>query len=305
MGLSEKLTLYTSEDAPPAYEENAAPVTALEGKILARLRSIWTSNKLQAFYTDAQLTTLAKKLATIDFARMASERRFPHSDIAIDFVALALYDIVILGDDSGSMTYAVDETRVDDLRTIVKSIAQVAQLFDDDGIEVRWFNSDKELNNVTDGAAVDAFFAANAFGGTTPMGKKLQERVIEPMVLKKITKGRLAKPVLVFVITDGDPDSRTDVVDVIRGAKTAAKKSKYGEFAVAFAFAQVGKDVKAQKWLAEIDTHPDVGNSIDATSHYEMEQEEFKANGIDLTPHLWLMKLTLGAVDPALDAEDE
>ncbi len=305
MGLSEKLTLYASEEAPPAYEAAAAPATALEGKILDRLRKIWTENKLQAFYTDAQLAKLATKLAKIDFAQMASERRFPHSDLAVDFVALALYDIVILGDDSGSMTFFADEERVDDLRSIVKSIAAVAQKFDDDGIELRWFNSSKELNNITDGATVDAFFAENKFGGTTPMGKKLQERVLEPMVLKKIKKNKLEKPVLVFVITDGDPDSRSDVVDAIRGAKTAATKSKYGEFAVAFAFAQVGKDAKAQKWLGEIDVHPDVGNSIDCTSHFEMEQEEFAKNGIDLTPHLWLMKLMLGGIDSAMDAEDE
>ena len=39
---------------------------------------------------------------------------------------------------------------------------------------------------------------------------------------------------------------------------------------------QVGKDVGAQRFLASLDTDPEVGKAIDCTSYYENESEEFK-----------------------------
>ncbi len=124
--------------------------------------------------------------------------------------------------------------------------------------------------------------------------------------MDKIKSNTLEKPVLVFVITDGIPDNKGEVVDAISRAKAAATKSKYGEFGIAFQFGQVGKDAKAQQWLGEIDTHPKVGNSIDCTSNFEMEQAEFMTKTRrDLTASLWLLKLMIGAVDPEMDQGDE
>jgi hypothetical protein len=57
-------------------------------------------------------------------------------ELAVDLCALALYDIVIYADDSGSMESG-DGERIQDLKLIVAKVAEVATLFDDDGIEVR------------------------------------------------------------------------------------------------------------------------------------------------------------------------
>lgn len=57
-------------------------------------------------------------------------------ELAVDLASLALYDIVIYGDDSGSMESG-DGERIEDLKLIVAKVAEVATLFDDDGIEVR------------------------------------------------------------------------------------------------------------------------------------------------------------------------
>lgn len=56
-------------------------------------------------------------------------------EMAVSLSALALYDIVIYADDSGSMASG-DGERIEDLKLIVVKVAEVATLFDDDGIEV-------------------------------------------------------------------------------------------------------------------------------------------------------------------------
>ena len=53
---------------------------------------------------------------------------------------------------------------------------------------------------------------------------------------------------------------------------------------------QVGKDQKAQAFLATLDKDPVVGKMVDATSYYELEAEEYARKGITLTPDVWLVK---------------
>jgi hypothetical protein len=48
-----------------------------------------------------------------------------------------------------------------------------------------------------------------------------------------------------------------------------------------------------------------VGDIVDVTSHFEEEQMQCAKKGITLTPHLWLLKMMLGGIDPTYDEEDE
>ena len=54
-------------------------------------------------------------------------------ELALDLVALALYDIVIYADDSTSMKYAENGSRIDDMKVVLERVTEVATLFDDDG----------------------------------------------------------------------------------------------------------------------------------------------------------------------------
>lgn len=69
-------------------------------------------------------------------------------ELALDLVSLALYDTVLYCDDSGSMQGCENGQRIDDLKVIVSKVAEVATLFDDDGINVRFINSKKEGNGI-------------------------------------------------------------------------------------------------------------------------------------------------------------
>ena len=66
---------------------------------------------------------------------------------------------------------------------------------------------------------------------------------------------------------------------------------------------QVGKDTDAQAFLARLDNDRDVGNMVDATSYFELEAEEYRQKGIQLTPELWMVKLMVGAIDPTYDEQ--
>ena len=56
-------------------------------------------------------------------------------------------------------------------------------------------------------------------------------------------------------------------------------------------FAQVGNDMKATRFLEELDNHPQIGGLIDCTSNFETEQAEMsRKSGIDLTPEMWLVR---------------
>lgn len=53
----------------------------------------------------------------------------------------------------------------------------------------------------------------------------------------------------------------------------------------------MGKDQRAQAFLGQLDSHPEVGASIDCTSYYELESAEYQRRGINLSPSMWLVKM--------------
>ncbi len=143
------------------------------------------------------------------------------------------------------------------------------------------------------------------FTGMTPLGSSLDSKVIRPFLGGGISNRNLQKPILVITITDGEPtgEPQNTVANVIKNAKHMCASSIYGPNAIAFEFAQVGKDTKAQAFLGRLDTDPEIGKMIDATSYYELEAEEYMRRGVNLTPELWLVKLMVGAVDPTYDEQ--
>ena len=54
-------------------------------------------------------------------------------ELAHDLATLAVYDVVIFADDSGSMIFEENGERINDLKVILARVAEVATLFDEDG----------------------------------------------------------------------------------------------------------------------------------------------------------------------------
>lgn len=136
----------------------------------------------------------------------------------------------------------------------------------------------------------------------------MMEKVLTPLVLTPARSGQLRKPVLVISITDGAPagEDRWTIAKSIKNAANELRNTRFGPDAVSFQFAQVGNDMGASTFLAELDANPDVGSLIDCTSNYEIEADQAKrAQNVDLSPELWLIKLLLGPIDSSYDSKDE
>lgn len=280
---------------------------ALSGVLQNKLRQMIQVNRLDCFYppNSPQLNQLFSTVNSVDFKAMAARYNMP-LELATEMVTLALYDIVIFCDDSGSMQFEESGERVNDLKVILGRVAEVATNFDTNGINIRFMNCNVQGNNIRDSISASNLVSQVQFNGLTPLGSKLDEKVMRPFIVDPVQSRSLQKPVLVIVITDGEPtgEAPNTVLNVIKGVKQMVSNSQYGPGAVGIEFSQVGKDMGAQRFLATLDKDPEVGKNIDATSYYEMEQEEYARKGVTLTPDLWLMKLMVGAVDPTFDEQD-
>ncbi|GAQ83863.1 hypothetical protein KFL_001650160 [Klebsormidium nitens] len=273
--------------------------------VLARLQSIVQVNGLEKFYTHQATQSLAQTIdSSINFDFLAASWGMP-KELAIDLAALALYDTVILVDDSSSMSFEENGERIEDLKEILSKVAEVATLFDQDGIVIRFLNSRLEGNGIRNKEDAENLVNQVRFQGLTPLAGSMQRNVLDSLVFRFAAAGELQKPVLVITITDGEPtdNPRDAILHTIAGAKRRLAP-QYGPKAVAFQFAQVGRDQRAQAFLERLDNHPEVGDIIDCTSYFELEAEEFRKKGVDLTPHLWLVKMMVGAIDPSYDEMD-
>jgi hypothetical protein len=192
-------------------------------------------------------------------------------EIANDIVRLALYDIVIYIDDSGSMSFEENGERIKDLGLILQRVAFAGTLFDDDGIELRFMNEDlpiQQLSGIRNEQQVQQLLAQKRYKGLTPFGTELRKKIVDPILVSRLNSGRMEKPLLIICITDGQPagENANTLVETVQYAVQAAQRSQYGPGAVAFQFAQVGNDQKATEFLAKLDNDPLVGREVDCTS---------------------------------------
>ena len=224
---------------------------------------------LQNFYppNSPQLDAIANR-ASSQVQILAQQWRV-NPEIAQDIVKLALYDVILYVDDSGSMAFEENGERIDDLKLIINRVAFAAGLFDEDGIQVRFMNSLEQGNGIKQPQQVEDLISRVRFQGLTPMGRELQNKVLQPLVVNAASAGQLRKPVLVIIITDGQPtgESQRDISNIILGASRQLQQNpRYGRGALAFQFAQVGNDIKAREFLKQLDENREIGDIIDCTS---------------------------------------
>ncbi|BFZ55384.1 hypothetical protein PYCC9005_002424 [Savitreella phatthalungensis] len=276
--------------------------------LFALLDGCVRDQNIGAFYTPqavqaiADLPDLARKLEDV-----AAQWQIP-VEMAYDLVKLALFDTIILVDDSGSMSFEEGGDRINDLRAILEKVVFVVGLFDLDGISVRFLNSDVQGNGIRSTADVHNLVSQIRFTGITPLGTSLERKVLEPYVLGPARASHLRKPVLAITITDGAPqgESKDKLFKVIRHAKEELQRTRYGPDAISFEFVQVGNDIKAREFLGQLDRDVEIGGFVDCTSNYELEADEMARIGVhNFSPGVYLMKLMLGAIDSSYDSKDE
>ncbi|WVQ75490.1 hypothetical protein IAR50_005115 [Cryptococcus sp. DSM 104548] len=272
------------------------------------LRQCVQDQNLQAFYNPQSLEIIAQGVAQSGaLNKIAQAWKIP-MELATELVKIALFDVIIYVDDSGSMAYEDGGERIEDLKLILSRVAYAASLFDQDGIQIRMMNSHIEGNHIKSEQEALRLVSQIQFSGLTPLGTSLWQKVLQPLVLGPAYHGRLRKPVLVLCITDGSPagEAKGHLFNVIARADHELKQTRYGPDAISYQFAQVGDDLKASRFLAELDSHPVVGPRVDCTSNFETEQEEVqRRTGAILDPTTWIVKLLMGPISLGFDLRDE
>ena len=272
-----------------------------------RIDSVIQDKNLHYFYpiNSPQYNALLNRVSHVDFPSIAAKRRIP-LELALDLAAIAVVDVILFVDDSGSMLF--DEQwnqsteKTDDLKLILSRVVDITSQFDDDGLSLRFFNSNIDSDNITSEQEAMNALAKVHYNGGTPLGRNLLTKVLEPFVYAKARKNQLTKPVMVYIITDGVPDNKQEVKDNIHKCKEWLSQTGYGKSAVNIMFAQVGNSQSAAQYLKqELDNDPDIGDDVDTTGNFEMEYEKYKPKGVDLTPDLWLLQMTLGSLVRAYD----
>lgn len=183
-------------------------------------------------------------------------------------INLSDYDYKIVIDKSGSMSTNDTPTRIsrwEQAKEWSKAIAQKCELYDSDGIDVIIFDSFiTQFKNVTSDK-VDELFRKNNPGGSTNTAGAIELALSDyfegkPEVKSQSFLGKMfskeqpiaslaRKPLIIICITDGEPNSQTDLENVI--VKATKKLSSDSEIGITFI--QVGKDSSARKFLKKLD----------------------------------------------------
>lgn len=158
---------------------------------------------------------------------------------------LANFDFQILIDTSGSMG-SIDPgkigTRLQRAKeSVIGLVGELSQV-DEDGLDIIFFGGETvtHVSGVKSTVGVETAFNRRASGGTP---------TAEALAKAFEVAGKSDKPDFVIVITDGEPNNRQAVKDVL--IKQANSQTNDADLTVLFI--QIGDDASAASFLAELD----------------------------------------------------
>ena len=160
-------------------------------------------------------------------------------------------DYTLIIDKSGSMStpdQAGGRTRWQIAQESTIALARKCEEFDPDGITVYVFSGKfKRYDNVTT-AKVAQIFQVNDPAGTTNLGSVLQD-ALNNYFQRKAAGQTKPNGETILVITDGEPDDRKAVFEIIISATRQMEKDEE----LGISMIQVGSDPQATKFLKALD----------------------------------------------------
>lgn len=159
-------------------------------------------------------------------------------------------DYTLIIDKSGSMSTPDQRggrSRWAEVQESTLALARKCEQFDPDGITVYLFSSRfKRYDDVTS-AKVEQLFLENDPSGTTNLASVLQDATNNYIQRKR--SGQTKQGETILVITDGEPDDRRAVMEVIVNASRQLDQDEE----LAISLIQVGSDPQASKFLKALD----------------------------------------------------
>ncbi|OQV04219.1 hypothetical protein CLAIMM_09135 [Cladophialophora immunda] len=229
----------------------------------------------------------------------ATEELGLSSEFTPKLTKLALYDFVLLCDDSTSMNIG---SRISALQETVKSVAKFATILEPSGMSVRFINfkEDGQFNNLTDVDDIMQKVQMVDYSGNTRLGQRLRMKIVDPMILEKADTNSLKKPVIVAVVTDGEPtvEPPTTLGETMKTCKNWPSVRKLGEAVVAFLLCRVGDSVQAEAFFLGLEKDQNLRDVV-YVSPYRIDDELaiFQRCGDDEGYRAWLIDLFYTALD--------
>jgi Mg-chelatase subunit ChlD len=162
---------------------------------------------------------------------------------------LAKRDYTVMVDKSGSMGETDcpgGKSRWDYAQEQVIAVSRECAKFDDDGIDVLFFNNTAVLERNVTPDKVKELFAKYSPGGTTDTAGAL--KVVLDEYWAKKAKGS-TKHATIVCFTDGQPNDQNAVDNVI----VENTKKMDADEQIGISFLQIGKDADARKFLKHLD----------------------------------------------------
>jgi len=203
-----------------------------------------------------------------------------------DLYVLQDYDVVIIADDSGSMSTG---SRWKELQDSLSQIVTVGSVFDDDGLDIFFLNRPvvTGVRSADDKHFLDAF--SRGPGGTTPL----------TVTVDTVMRAKFLKPVLLFIMTDGVPDKgvatfRSKIGSIVNNKRKPVKVQ----------IMACTEDDNAVGWLDELD---EAFDGVDVTDDYDTERAQVLRIGkvAQFNRGDWCMKAMLGPISRKFDELDE
>lgn len=215
------------------------------------------------------------------------------------------FEIVLILDDSGSMNTPLRDqgnagpftrsvTRWDELKTTASIIADIASVFDKDGLDVYFLNR-ATMHQVTSSQQLGMVFASPPTG-MTPITPVLQH------VLNEKQNVMVERKLLIIIATDGAPTNQAGQIDTesLRRVLMARNSERCH-----VTFLACTDDDQTMEYLNKWDT--DI-HHLDVVDDYHSERAEvLKAQGPQFRFSFgdYIVKCLLGSIDPEFDALDE
>ena len=212
------------------------------------------------------------------------------------FPILEDYDIVFLIDDSGSMNTPLKqgphETRWDELKSVIKIVIEIANIFDDDGIDLYFLNRDP-VYCVNSYRNIDDILRDKPYG-QTPLTESCCQ------IFSHFDQSE--KPVLLVIATDGVPTDSHGHLDIDNFTSCIKNRNADKIFISFLACSDSENDIA---YLNKLDKKE---KNIDTLDDYLSEKKEvIAAQGKNFSYSLGdhTARLLLGPLCPQLDSLDE
>jgi len=144
----------------------------------------------------------------------------------------------------------------DETRDALIGVVETAVKYDDDGVDMSFFNSPVRVDNIRSAQAVRDVFRRVEPRRSTPTAKALRA-VLEPYMAKleasKTSGGPKPKPLNLICLTDGAPDREQDPEPVIVDIAKRLDAGRFPLFQVGLQFIQIGDDDEAGSALQRLD----------------------------------------------------